>query len=701
MTQSGQGEEPSARPAREGIVLPSDGGEPLLPGMTGGPGDAQGRRPVPPPAGGPQASAPAEGQTWGQPWGPDRQQTPPPSPGQTWESQPQQWSTQEPPAWDAQAPGALPPEGAQPPNLYAGPPADPGPYGTAQPPAGHTGYDPYGTAGAGAPRPPEGSGAQPQPGSGGQGQPGGSGYGYPQGAGLPPAADAYGTPAADAYGTPAAGAYGASGGSGAQPQGPDAYGASDGGGAQPRPGSGGQGQPGSGAQPQGGSGYGYPQGAGLPPAAGAYGASDGGGAQPQPGSGAHGTGLPPAADAYGTPGGGARPQPGAESYGGGLPPVSGAYGPTDGGGSQPAPADEGATQYIPPVAGDAAAAATQYLPPVAPSGDEGATQYIPPVGPGALPPEMPSGEDPEATRFLGTGRRAGVGAGPLPATSHPDAEATQYIPPVPGGDKQPPAEFDNLFRSQGGAESPAGATQQMPRIEQPGPQPSYAAPRNSQDPPAGGRSRGGRAGSRVPVIAAVGIGIAVLGVGAGALLAGGGGGDDDGGDNKPVAASAPAADGSASPSADPARAQAVELDKLLADSGNSRSTVINAVADVKGCDNLSQAAKDLRDAAKQRTGLVTRLSGIEVDELPGHAALTTALTKAWQASASADNHYAAWADQTAGKKGCRKGQARPTGQTQAGNRASGVATTEKAKAAGLWNGIAKKYGLTERQPTQL
>ncbi|MER6045712.1 hypothetical protein ABT136_34100, partial [Streptomyces sp. NPDC001856] len=34
MTQSGQGEEPSARPAREGIVLPSDGGEPLLPGMT-------------------------------------------------------------------------------------------------------------------------------------------------------------------------------------------------------------------------------------------------------------------------------------------------------------------------------------------------------------------------------------------------------------------------------------------------------------------------------------------------------------------------------------------------------------------------------------------------------------------------------------------------------------------------------------------
>ncbi|AMW11157.1 hypothetical protein A4E84_17595 [Streptomyces qaidamensis] len=636
MTQSGQGEEPSARPAREGIVLPSDGGEPLLPGMTGGPGDAPGRRPVPPSTGGPQASAPAEGQTWGQPWGPGQEQTPPPPPGQTWQSPPQQWSAQEPPAWDAQAPGELPPEGGRPPNPYAGPPAEPGPYGTARPPAGHTGYDPYGAPGA-APLAQEGSGTLPQ--------------------------------------------------------GTDAYGAPAGGGAQPQPGTGGQG-------PQGGSGYGYPQESGLPSSAGGYGAA--GGAQPQPGSGAHGAGLPPAADAYGPPGGGAQPQPGAEVYGGGLPPVSGAYGATGGGAPLPAPADEGATQYIPPVAGDAAAAATQYLPPVAPSADEGATQYIPPVGPGALPPEMPSGEDPETTRFLGTGPRAGAGAGPLPAASHPDAEATQFIAPVPGGDKQPPAEFDNLFRSQGGAESPAGATQQMPRIEQPRPQPSYAAPHTSQGPPAGSRSRGGRTGSRVPVIAAVGIGIAVLGVGAGALLAGGGGGgDDDGGDNKTVAASAPATDGSASPSADPARAQAVELDKLLADSGNSRSMVINAVADVKGCDNLAEAAKDLRDAAKQRTGLVTRLSGIEVDELPGHAALTTALTKAWQASASADNHYAAWADQTAGKKGCKKGQARPTGQTQAGNRASGVASTEKAKAAGLWNGIAKKYGLTERQPTQL
>uniref|UniRef100_UPI001FC95258 hypothetical protein n=1 Tax=Streptomyces africanus TaxID=231024 RepID=UPI001FC95258 len=435
------------------------------------------------------------------------------------------------------------------------------------------------------------------------------------------------------------------------------YGAPAGGAPLPPEGTGGQ-------QPQQPGAYNSPTGVAGPQGTGGYGAGPAG-QQPQQ-SGVYGTG---------TAGGQAPQQAGAYGPAGGQPPQQNdVYGSAAGRAPLPPAADEGATQYLPPVAAGPA--------------DEGATQYIPPVGPGALPPEMPAEQDSEATRFLGTG--------PLPPASNPDAEATQYIAPVPGGGQQPPAGFENLFRSEPGAESPAAATQQIPRFEQPQPQPSYA-------PPGGGRpGRGGRTGSRVPVIAAVGIGIAVLGVGAGALLAGGGGGDDDGGDNnKTVAASAPATDGSASPSADPARAQAVELDKLLADSGDSRSTVINAVADVRGCDNLAQAAKDLRDAAEQRNQLVTRLSGITVDKLPDHAALTTALTKAWQASASADNHYAAWADQTAGKKGCKKGQARVTSQTQAGNRASGVASTEKAKAAQLWNGIAKKYGLTERRPTQL
>ncbi len=392
---------------------------------------------------------------------------------------------------------------------------------------------------------------------------------------------------------------------------------------------------------------------------------------------------------YGQPGYG-QPGYGQQTYG---QPAYGQHGLP----SAPLPpADEGATQYLPPVGVPA---------------DEGATQYIPPVSPGALPPERSAGAPSDETQYLAHAPAA-------PVASAPDAEATQYIAPVPAGPsaaphggvpgaddgRQPPAEFDNLFRS-APADAPASATQQLPRFDEP-------APAYVPQGPGGGRrrgghddaGRGGRSGSRLPLLAAVGVGIAVVGVGAGAMMAGG---DDDAdkGGNQTVSATAPVDSAtnpaSASPSVDPVRQQAVELDKLLAESGSSRTTVINAVADVRSCDKLPQAAKDLREAAKQRAGLVTSLSRLSVDKLPGHAELTAALTKAWQASASADNHYAAWADQTAKKNGCKKGKARTTAETQAGNRASGTASKEKANAADLWNTIAQKYGLTEREPTQL
>ncbi len=633
MTQSGQGEEPSARPAREGIVLPSDGGEPLLPGMTGGRGGQQVPPSVPatpPPT--PPASAPPGGQSWGTPWGPGRHddqqydQTPPPGQGQSWGTPPA-------PAWGA------PEQHQQPsPSPWPAAPEQPGtPQSQPLPPEGASGGS------YGGPIP----GTSPSP---SYGEHHGTSYGDHQGASY----GDHGTPAP----SPAPG-----------PQ-------------QPYP-------------TQGG-----PSSAPLPPAgADAYGA-------PGPTAGHGGAGpMPPAQGGqYGSYGPGA-PQPPA---GQGTPDAPLPHAGSGGFGAPLPPADEGATQYIPPVApGSAPAAdegATQYIPPVAASADEGATQYLPPVGPGALPPEAGAGAPADSTQKLGRVRPGSrPGPGPMPGASGPDAEATQYIAPVtdqPG--RQPLADFDNLFRSEPGGESPAAATQQLPRFQQPQ---AHHAPEPGHFPPAayddGGREgHGGRTRSRLPLIIGVGVGIVVLGVGAGALLAGGG---DDKDDNKTVAATAPATEGSsASPSADPAKQQATDLDKLLASSGDSRTAVIRAVADVKGCDNLAQAAQNLRDAARQRTQLVTDLSKLGVDKLPNHAALTTALTKAWQASASADNHYAAWADQVAGdKKLCKKGQARATGQAQAGNRASGTASAQKKTAAQLWNTIARQYGLTPRQPTQL
>ncbi|GHH68952.1 hypothetical protein GCM10018793_00560 [Streptomyces sulfonofaciens] len=488
--------------------------------------------------------------------------------------------------------------------------------------------------------------------------------------------------------------------------------------------------------------YQQPYGAGpLPPqapAAGPAGADAGpaGYAPAGPGAQAHG----PQGGAAG-PYGHAGPLPPAAHGGAPQPAGPGAMPPGGPGGTPPfgqhgavsaadrgAPLPQAGYNGAPPQAGPGVHAAG--------SVDEAATQYLPPVGngaqggPGALPPEMPA----ESTQRLGRVPQHGRHAGPPPAQAqHPDNQPTQYIAPVPapppgapygvrpgspgdgqGEDRQPPAEFDSLFRTRSEQEG-AGATQQLPRFEQPQgaghPGPGHPHGAAAAGAPGGygggahedghGRAagrRGGASRSKGPLIAALGIGIVVLGVGAGALLSGGGDGDGDG-DKKTVSATAPTGGASAAP--DPGQAQATELDKLLADSNNSRDTVIGAVDDVKNCKDLGKAATDLRNAAKQRNGLVTRLSGLSVDKLANHTRLTSALNEAWKASAAADNHYAAWADQVSGRHGCHKGHARNTPQVAAGNKASGDATSAKETAAGLWNAIAEKYGLTSRDKSEL
>nr|BBJ51792.1 hypothetical protein SAVMC3_44210 [Streptomyces avermitilis] len=79
----------------------------------------------------------------------------------------------------------------------------------------------------------------------------------------------------------------------------------------------------------------------------------------------------------------------------------------------------------------------------------------------------------DATQFLGHGPQAGS----RPAAD-PDAQATQYLPPVPAepdagsygirpgapDERQPPAEFDNLFRSDSAG---ASSTQQLPQFQPP------------------------------------------------------------------------------------------------------------------------------------------------------------------------------------------------------------------------------------------
>ncbi|MFD9414015.1 hypothetical protein ACFWC9_04700 [Streptomyces goshikiensis] len=454
-----------------------------------------------------------------------------------------------------------------------------------------------------------------------------------------------------------------------------------------------------GGEPWGQPGYGYPQ------------------PEPEPGhvvgpgfegpGDPHGYGYPPLPEAvtqYIPPvpsGPGPGQHDAATQY---IPPVPAGPGPGQ---------HDAATQYIPPVPSGPGPgqhdAATQYIPPVpagpGPAQHEAATQYIPPVPAGPGP-----GQHDAATQYIP----------PVPSGSGPGQHdaATQYIPPVPPGPGPNAAEgFDGLFRN----DAAAGQTQHLPPVQapvrrqqtppraypqpqphgqpQPQPQPQAHPPAAQQyapPPPEPGR--------RVSplIIGAVVVGLAVVGLGVGALLS----------DNKPqntdpgAAPAAPTGSGSAAAvgeaPVDPARPQAVQLDKLLADSNDSRASVIKAVEDIKGCRNLDQAGDDLRDAARQREELVTRLQELKLDKLPDHAKLSAALTKAWKSSADADNSYAAWADDVDdGKKNCKDGQAKATPHAVDGNKSSGDATRAKESAATMWNSIAAKHGLTKRDKSQL
>lgn len=437
-----------------------------------------------------------------------------------------------------------------------------------------------------------------------------------------------------------------------------------------------------------------------------------------------------------------RPQPAPP-----RPPHAGH--PLPSGPPQPGDPDAESTQLIPPFS----AAAHGGLPgqpgsPGSPESAAEATQLLPP---------QPGNAGPDATAMLRSPLppEAGPPGGPPPqpgAAPPPPPGAPYGIRAGAPEDRQPLAEFDSLFRAEPAPGQPhqpqqhgqphqpgrhgrsappppadsgdPGSTQALPLFDHaaaqqqhehqqqhhqqspyPGPQQGGGAPYEPQGRAArrtaerGGRGRGPMS---PPVLIGAGVaGIIVIGLLVGAALSGGGGGGDDKDSSKDAAPASSPPPAKKSPAPVTAETQATKLDKLLESSNNSRTSVINAVENIKQCKKLGAAASDLRAAAEQRQGLVTRLGKLELGKVPENAQLNASLTRAWRASAKADRAYAAWADQVAAKKGCPKGKARHTDQQVAGTRASGEATSAKKEAARLWNPTAKKYGLTERQFSQL
>ena len=152
-------------------------------------------------------------------------------------------------------------------------------------------------------------------------------------------------------------------------------------------------------------------------------------------------------------------------------------------------------------------------------------------------------------------------------------------------------------------------------------------------------------------------------------------------------------------SQDARRQAAVGLSGLLAQSVTDRAAVIDAAEDVRGCGpSLRQDARTFTRAANSRQHLLSRLAS-----LPGRsllpAGLLPNLTTAWQASAQVDTDLARWAADTMAR-GCHH-----KSRSDAGLRASyapeSQATAGKHTFARLWNPIARGYGLTTYQPSQL
>jgi hypothetical protein len=162
---------------------------------------------------------------------------------------------------------------------------------------------------------------------------------------------------------------------------------------------------------------------------------------------------------------------------------------------------------------------------------------------------------------------------------------------------------------------------------------------------------------------------------------------------------------SASPSLPPAptptpaqEVAARELSALLADSASDRNVVVNAVSDVRQCGpDLAQDPQIFSSAIASRQRLLTQLAALpNASTLP--SGLIQTLTGAWQASAEADQDYAAWAqDENSGK--CVAYGSDPN--LAAAAAPDNQATADKRAFVSRWNPIAMQYGLPTYQWSQL
>jgi hypothetical protein len=138
---------------------------------------------------------------------------------------------------------------------------------------------------------------------------------------------------------------------------------------------------------------------------------------------------------------------------------------------------------------------------------------------------------------------------------------------------------------------------------------------------------------------------------------------------------------------------------MLASSVSDRTAIDNAYNDVDSCGpNLDSDAAVFTRAANSRRAMLASLGA-----MPGRSALPAALlsdlANAWQASISADQGFATWANDEA-TQGCVPSDTNDPGY-QAATTPDNDATQDKTAFVAQWDPIATSYGLTTYQQNQL
>jgi hypothetical protein len=253
------------------------------------------------------------------------------------------------------------------------------------------------------------------------------------------------------------------------------------------------------------------------------------------------------------------------------------------------------------------------------------------------------------------------------------------------------------------------ADQQATGYPPPGYQPADHQPPGY--PPPGYQPRPDGGGSRRIIVGVLAVIVAVGGVAAGLLIARShtsSGHLAGQGHSTPAQSSGSPGTGSpgsvspssSAPSSATASAQqqgADNLSALLASSVSDRGAINNAYNDVQSCGpTLAQDPATFQQAVTSRQSLLSRLGSMpDAAALP--AGMISSLTQAWQASITADQDFAAWAQDESANCTPNGSDANLSAATGPDNQA----TQDKTAFVASWNPIAQQYGLPTYSQGQL